>query len=226
MSHFSTSALDEAANRWFGKAANQLLDSELRVLRQAMGRRTISRFPLEDRDKLSLGEKLADQVARFGGSWTFITAFILFLALWAGLNLVMAGRAFHPYPFIFLNLLLSMLAALQARRPQWPDLAGAPSARAALGLLVAGQADADPALAALDETKDAADARLIRCRAVALRFQAEGALAPHLSPEAAADLLWSLTGPRLWEELVAGRGWSADRYRTHVTYLAAGAVTK
>lgn len=114
MSHFSTSALDEAANRWFGKAANQLLDSELRVLRQAMGRRTISRFPLEDRDKLSLGEKLADQVARFGGSWTFITAFILFLALWAGLNLVMAGQAFDPYPFIFLNLLLSMLAALQA----------------------------------------------------------------------------------------------------------------
>ena len=120
----------------------------------------------------------------------------------------------------------ALLAALQARRPQWPDLAGAPSARAALGLLVAGQADADPALAALDETKDAADARLIRCRAVALRFQAEGALAPHLSPEAAADLLWSLTGPRLWEELVAGRGWRADRYRTHVTYLAAGAVTK
>jgi AcrR family transcriptional regulator len=120
----------------------------------------------------------------------------------------------------------ALLAALQARQPPAPDFEAAPSARAALALLVAAQASADPALAALDETPDAAAARLARCRAVALRFQAEGALAPQLSLDAAADLLWSLTGPRLWDELTTGRGWSADRYRTHVTYLAAGALTK
>jgi AcrR family transcriptional regulator len=120
----------------------------------------------------------------------------------------------------------ALLAALQARQPLAPDIDTAPSARTALALLVAAQANADPGLAALNEMPDAAAARLVRCRAVALRFQAEGALAPQLSPDAAADLLWSLTGPRLWQELTAGRGWSADRYRTHVTYLATGAVTK
>ncbi len=120
----------------------------------------------------------------------------------------------------------ALLTALQARQPPAPDIDTAPSARATLGMLVIAQANADPGLAALDETPDAAEARLARCRTVALRFQAEGALAPQLSPGAATDLLWSLTGPRLWQELVAGRGWSADRYRTHVTYLATGAVTK
>lgn len=120
----------------------------------------------------------------------------------------------------------ALLAALQARRPAAPDLDAAPSARAALALLVAVQAQADPALAALAETPEAAAARLARCRAVALRFQAEGALAPQLSLDAAADLLWSLTGPRLWDALVTGRGWSPDRTRSHVTFLAAGALTK
>jgi AcrR family transcriptional regulator len=120
----------------------------------------------------------------------------------------------------------ALLAALQARQPAAPDLGAAPSARAALALLVGAQSDADPALAALAEAPEAAAARLARCRQVAARFQAEGALAPQLSHDAAADLLWSLTGPRLWQELVSGRGWSADRYRTHITYLAAGALTK
>lgn len=119
-----------------------------------------------------------------------------------------------------------LLAALQARGPAAPDFATAPSARAALALLVTAQAEADPALALLAETPAAATARLDRCRQVAARFQAEGALAPHLSPDAAADILWSLTGPHLWQDLTAGRGWSADRYRSHVTYLAAGALTK
>lgn len=120
----------------------------------------------------------------------------------------------------------ALLAALQARQPTAPDLDGAPSARAALGLLVAVQANADPALAALDEPSEATDTRLARCRTVAMRFQAEGALAPQLSPDTAADLLWSLTGPRLWQALTASRGWSADRTRAHVTYLATGALTK
>jgi uncharacterized membrane protein len=64
---------------------------------------------------LTFGDKLADRVAVLGGSWTFILGFCAFLVVWAILNVVLLSEhAFDPYPFIFLNLLLSMLAALQA----------------------------------------------------------------------------------------------------------------
>jgi uncharacterized membrane protein len=61
-------------------------------------------------------DRLADSVARVGGSWNFIIGFTLALALWIAANILLAtgGRAFDPYPFIFLNLILSMVAALQA----------------------------------------------------------------------------------------------------------------
>ncbi|MCE1238016.1 MAG: DUF1003 domain-containing protein [Hyphomicrobiales bacterium] len=65
----------------------------------------------EDR---TLGERSADAVANFGGSWTFITVFAVILVVWMAVNLVMAARAFDPYPFILLNLVLSCLAAVQA----------------------------------------------------------------------------------------------------------------
>jgi uncharacterized membrane protein len=66
-------------------------------------------------DQLTFGEKLADRVATIGGSWSFIIGFALFLLGWALLNaIVLVGHAFDPYPFVFLNLLLSMLAAVQA----------------------------------------------------------------------------------------------------------------
>jgi uncharacterized membrane protein len=61
------------------------------------------------------GEKLADRVASVGGSWAFIISFCALIALWALLNtLILASDAFDPYPFIFLNLVLSLLAAIQA----------------------------------------------------------------------------------------------------------------
>jgi uncharacterized membrane protein len=64
---------------------------------------------------LSFGDRLADKVAVVAGSWAFISGFCLFLLAWAVLNaFVLLESAFDPYPFIFLNLLLSMLAALQA----------------------------------------------------------------------------------------------------------------
>ncbi|MDX3925383.1 MAG: DUF1003 domain-containing protein [Shinella sp.] len=63
----------------------------------------------------SFGDRLADAIARVGGSWAFIIGFILFLLGWAVLNtLLLVNDAFDPYPFIFLNLVLSMIAALQA----------------------------------------------------------------------------------------------------------------
>jgi len=63
----------------------------------------------------TLGERLADGVASFGGSWLFISSFFLFLAIWMAINLAMGDRsAFDAYPFILLNLVLSCLAAIQA----------------------------------------------------------------------------------------------------------------
>ncbi|WP_439573275.1 DUF1003 domain-containing protein [Phreatobacter sp.] len=62
----------------------------------------------------SIGEKLADQVASFGGSWTFIVAFFVVLCAWMAVNVLRSTAAFDPYPFILLNLVLSCLAAVQA----------------------------------------------------------------------------------------------------------------
>ena len=71
----------------------------------------------EYQDQRTFGERLADRVAELGGSWAFISIFLLFLFGWAILNTVLMrrwGSAFDPYPFIFLNLILSMVAAIQA----------------------------------------------------------------------------------------------------------------
>jgi len=75
----------------------------------------------EEEDVLTFGQRIADKVAAFGGSWTFIISFAVFLALWMGINsyalheaLKIGGKPFDEYPFILLNLALSALAALQA----------------------------------------------------------------------------------------------------------------
>src|SRR5262245_5654043 len=60
------------------------------------------------------GERIADSVARFGGSWAFIILFSLVLTVYATINIILGGSAWDPYPFILLNLFLSMLAAIQA----------------------------------------------------------------------------------------------------------------
>jgi uncharacterized membrane protein len=65
-------------------------------------------------EQLTTGDRIADAVARFGGSWYFIISFAIVLVVYAGLNVVLATRAWDPYPFILLNLFLSMLAAVQA----------------------------------------------------------------------------------------------------------------
>jgi uncharacterized membrane protein len=62
----------------------------------------------------TFGERVADTVASFGGSWTFIITFLILLMVYSAVNVFLGGRAWDPYPFILLNLLLSMLAALQA----------------------------------------------------------------------------------------------------------------
>lgn len=65
-------------------------------------------------DETSFGDRLADSVARFGGSWYFIVSFGFVLVVYSGINISLGKKAWDPYPFILLNLFLSMLAAIQA----------------------------------------------------------------------------------------------------------------
>lgn len=65
--------------------------------------------------KLTLGERLSDKIAEFGGSWTFIICFFSFLMIWMFINVwILIKNPFDPYPFILLNLILSCIAAIQA----------------------------------------------------------------------------------------------------------------
>jgi uncharacterized membrane protein len=65
-------------------------------------------------EKTTVGDHISDAVARFGGSWKFIISFVVILALYTTVNVMLGGSAWDPYPFILLNLFLSMLAAIQA----------------------------------------------------------------------------------------------------------------
>jgi uncharacterized membrane protein len=92
-----------------------LSERDRRVIARVARRMHTRNLNQEFEERLTFGERLADHVATVGGSWAFIAAFGLFLAAWAGLNgVLLTTQAFDPYPFDFLNLLLSMLAAVQA----------------------------------------------------------------------------------------------------------------
>ena len=67
-----------------------------------------------DKEKYTFGQRAADKIAKFAGSWAFIFSFTTLLILWMVGNVILAKRAFDPYPFILLNLVLSCVAALQA----------------------------------------------------------------------------------------------------------------
>lgn len=110
----------------------------------------------------------------------------------------------------------------------------APTGREAIRLMVALQAQDNPGLWSIARILDAhrrndpaverswqdrLENRLTGCRAVIARLQAEKALRPGLDPEVAADLLWTITSLRMWEDLVVVRGWSAERYEHHVNEL-------
>jgi uncharacterized membrane protein len=106
----------ELALRWLRRDLAHLTDVEQKVIESTIERTPLSRDP---RDKapgeVPFSGRLADSIARVGGSWSFIIGFLAFLGAWAVLNSVLLGAgSFDPYPFIFLNLMLSMLAALQA----------------------------------------------------------------------------------------------------------------
>ena len=114
----STAHLNDLSLRLLGRAYDDLDIEESRVLEAIAARAPSSRDAADLGDaQASRGDRLADRVAAVGGSWGFIIVFTLVLFGWMLLNsevLQRFGLAFDPYPFIFLNLMLSTLAAVQA----------------------------------------------------------------------------------------------------------------
>ena len=106
----------DVVHKLLGKEPDQLSPAEKRVVKRARERRVMVTDSGEDfLSGATTGERLADAIARIGGSWAFILSFLAFLLLWGVLNtLILSADPFDPYPFIFLNLMLSMLAAIQA----------------------------------------------------------------------------------------------------------------
>jgi len=74
----------------------------------------VSEDPVGDKEKYTLGQKAADAIAKFAGSWAFIFSFTGVLVLWMVVNTLLAANAFDAFPFILLNLVLSCVAAIQA----------------------------------------------------------------------------------------------------------------
>ncbi|MDZ4671095.1 MAG: DUF1003 domain-containing protein [Phototrophicales bacterium] len=92
-----------------------LLSPEAREIIEGLRPRTVTDDVYENFDeKSTFGQRMADRISSFAGSWKFIIGFLLLMLIWMGINLVLSSRAFDPAPFILLNLTLSTLAALQA----------------------------------------------------------------------------------------------------------------
>jgi len=110
--------LDDPARKFFNSDLDSLSESNRRVLEHYGRRVPITHDTREEfSTALTFGQRLADRVANFGRSWTFITIFAAILLSWVGLNSLILARSsedFDPYPYILLNLFLSMLAAIQA----------------------------------------------------------------------------------------------------------------
>ncbi|HJO63993.1 MAG TPA: DUF1003 domain-containing protein [Sphingomonas sanguinis] len=108
----------EIARRTLGKPAHELDEEEAQVIADIESGQLSARDAADVADETSTwGEKLADRVAAIGGSWGFIITFSVILLGWMLLNsdvLSHFGLVFDPYPYIFLNLMLSTLAAIQA----------------------------------------------------------------------------------------------------------------
>jgi uncharacterized membrane protein len=106
------------AQRLMEMGVEDMPPRERRVLERLARRLAISRnVNREFEEQLSFGDRMADRVAAVGGSWGFISGFAGFVVIWMLVNTaLLAGLfgAFDPYPFIFLNLMLSLLAAIQA----------------------------------------------------------------------------------------------------------------
>jgi uncharacterized membrane protein len=109
---------DDFAEKLLGVPNDSLDELTKKIARYLTERKHITRDIAREFDaKKTWGQRAADAVATFGGSWTFIIIFIVILVVWVALNsflLVKYNRVFDSYPYILLNLFLSMLAAIQA----------------------------------------------------------------------------------------------------------------
>ncbi len=108
----------EISEKLFRTKYEQLGEQEKHVAHHLAERTHIARNVAQDfSEQQTFGQRLADKVAAFGGSWTFISIFVIVLFIWVLLNsfvLISYSKSFDPYPYILLNLFLSMLAAIQA----------------------------------------------------------------------------------------------------------------
>ena len=108
----------DTAERLFRSEYEKLTEIEKHVAHHITERTPISTNVVQDfSEQLTLGQKMADKVALFGGSWIFISIFMSVMVIWILLNsfiLIKLNDSFDPYPYILLNLVLSMLAAIQA----------------------------------------------------------------------------------------------------------------
>ena len=103
------------AKRILDLGTKEMTAHEKRVIERVANRIAVSRDINEEYDQSSkFGGRLADRVASFGGSWTFLIIFGVLIVVWVGINAAMLAQAFDPYPFILLNLFLSLLASIQA----------------------------------------------------------------------------------------------------------------
>ena len=91
-----------------------VMGKRLRSTNELLRNQVSRNLNVEEEERLTFGQRIADKVAAFGGSWTFIITFGVFLAAWMAVNVWLGTRAWDIYPFILLNLMLSTLAALQA----------------------------------------------------------------------------------------------------------------
>jgi len=112
LNHFREKHLENFLTNQIG----ELSQLEKTVLSSLKDQSTLSdKIDGDDNLSATLGQRIADKVATFGGSWTFIISFSIFLLLWILTNIFwLANKGFDPYPFILLNLILSCIAAMQA----------------------------------------------------------------------------------------------------------------
>ena len=102
-------------SEFLNKKIGNLTEVEKQVIQSVSKNTMISTEVEEDEKEITFGQKLADKVAEFGGSWGFIIFFLSFLVAWILLNVFwLSNHGFDPYPFILLNLILSCIAAIQA----------------------------------------------------------------------------------------------------------------
>jgi uncharacterized membrane protein len=107
---------EKAISDYLVKEIGELTELEKTVLTSVTNNITLTdKIEVDEKQILTAGQRIADKVASFGGSWTFIISFGVFIFIWISINIFwLVNKGFDPYPFILLNLILSCLASLQA----------------------------------------------------------------------------------------------------------------